>query len=144
MPAKKRSLYSEKHRPNSHPDPRIEKEIKERCEKQEISCFRAFKIAERLNVKPVEVGRTADLMNMKVVKCQLGLFGYKPNNKIVRAEETSNRALQDAVNEYSENNCLTCEKAWQIADQLNISKLTVSNVSQANGIKIRNCQLGAF
>jgi hypothetical protein len=144
MSAKKKSLYSEKHRPNSHPDPRIEKEIKERCEKQEISCYRAFKIAERLNVKPMEVGRSADLMNIRLVKCQLGLFGYKPKKKIVRAEETSNRALQDAVTGSSENNRLTCEKAWQIAEQFKTSKLKVSNASQARGIKIKSCQLGAF
>ena len=144
MSDKKKSLYSEKHRPNLRPDPRIEKAMKERCRNQEISCFRAFEIAERLNVKPMEVGRTADLMNIRLVKCQLGLFGYQPENKIVKAEETSNRALQDAVADSSENNRLTCEKAWQIADQLNISKRKVSNVSQARGIKIKSCQLGAF
>jgi hypothetical protein len=144
MSAKKKSPYSEKHRPNSRPDPIIEKEIEKRCQKQVISCARAFKIAEQLNVKPIEVGRTADLMNIKVVKCQLGLFGHQPENKIVKAEETSNQALLDAVTGSSENNRLTCEKAWQIADQLNISKLKVSNVSQADGIRIKNCQLGAF
>ena len=144
MSAHKKSHYSKKHSPNSRPDPEIEKEIKHQCEKQEISCFRAFKIAEQLNVPPIEVGRTADLMNIQVVKCQLGLFGHTPENKIVKAEQTSNHALQDAVTGTSENNRLTCEKAWQIADRLNISKLKVSNVSQANGIKIRNCQLGAF
>ncbi len=144
MSVKKKSQYSKKHRPNLQPDPRIEKEIKDRCDKQEISCFKAFQIAERLNVKPMEVGRTADLMNIQLVKCQLGLFGYQPENKIVKAEETSNQALKDAVAESSENNRLTCANAWQIADQLNISKLKVSNVSQARGIKIKNCQLGAF
>ena len=144
MSAKKKSLYSKKHSPNLRPDPIIEKEISKRCEKQVISCARAFEIAERLKVKPMEVGRTADLMNIQVVKCQLGLFGYKPDNKIVRAEETSNRALQDAVTGSSEGKRLTCEKAWQIADQLNIPKLEVSNVSQASGIKIKSCQLGAF
>ncbi len=144
MPAHKKSHFSKKHSPDLRPDPKIEKEMNHQCEKQEISCFRAFKIAEQLNVTPMEVGRTADLMNIQVVKCQLGLFGYQPENKIVRAEQTSNHALQDAVTETSENNRLTCEKAWQIAERLNISKLKVSNVSQANGIKIKNCQLGAF
>jgi hypothetical protein len=144
MSAKKKSLYSEKHSSNMRPDPMIEKEINDRCGKQVISCARAFQIAERLKVKPMEVGRTADLMNIQVVKCQLGLFGYKPDNKIVRAEETSNRALQDAVTGSSEDKRLTCKKAWQIAGQLKISKLEVSNVSQSNGIKIKSCQLGAF
>lgn len=144
MSVKKKSQYSEKHRPHLRPDTRIAKEINERCQNQAISCFRAFEIAERLNVKPMEVGRTADLMNIRLVKCQLGLFGYQPENKIVKAEETSNQALQDAVAESSENNRLTCENAWQIAGQLNVSKLKVSNVSQAKGIKIKSCQLGAF
>lgn len=144
MSAKKKSPYSEKHGPDSRPDPRIEQEIRQRCEKEAISCLRAFEIAERLNVGALEVGRTADLMNIRVVKCQLGLFGYTPENKIVRAEKTSNQALLDAIEESSENNRLTCEQAWKIARQLNIGKRKVSNVSQAAGIKIKNCQLGAF
>lgn len=144
MSAHNKSHYSKKHSPDACPNPEIEKEIQHQCEKQVISCVRAFKIAEKLNVKPMEVGRTADLMNIRLVKCQLGLFGYKPENKIVKDEQTSNQALQDAVTRKSENKRLACEKAWQIADRLHISKLKVSNVSQANGIKIKNCQLGAF
>jgi hypothetical protein len=144
MSAKKKRPYSEKHSPDSRPDPRIEKEIRQWGENKAISCFRAFDIAERLNVKTREVGRTADLMNIRVVKCQLGLFGYTPENKIVRAEKRSNQALLDAVEGSSENNRLTCEQAWQIAHQLGIGKRKVSNVSQAAGIKIKNCQLGAF
>ena len=44
----------------------------------------------------------------------------------------------------SENNRLACDKAWQIADRLNVGKLKVGNDSQANGFKIKRCQLGAF
>ena len=144
MSAEKGKPFSEKHPPNLRPDPRIKNEIKKWYQKQELACARAFEIAERLHVRPMEVGRTADLMDIKVVQCQLGLFGYKPEKKIVRAEETSDRSLQEAVLKSSQNNRLTCEKAWQIADRLNISKLKVCNVSQANGIQIKHCQLGAF
>jgi hypothetical protein len=144
MSTKNKRPYSEKHGPDSHLDPMIEKEINKQCKKQEISCPRAFEIAHHLNVKMLEVGRTADLMNIRVVQCQLGLFGHKPKNKIVRAEETSDQALLNAIKGAARNNRLTCEKAWQIADQLNISKQNVSNASQANGIKIKSCQLGAF
>jgi hypothetical protein len=139
-----KKVFSEKHHSNLRPDPGIAKEIEKQSDKQEICCACAFKIAGRLNVRPEKVGLTADLMNIKVVKCQLGLFGYKPRNKIVKAEEASDQALRDAVTGLSEENRLTCEKAWQIADRLNISKLKVCNVSQANGIKIKGCRLGAF
>jgi hypothetical protein len=144
MSAKKTRPFSEKHDPDLRPDPGIEKALRKRGAKMEMPCALAFEIAEDLQVKPMEVGRTADLMNIKVVKCQLGLFGYKPEKKIVKAEETSNRALQDAVTGSSENNRLTCEKVWQIGAQFKTGRLTVSNVCQASSIQIKSCQLGAF
>jgi len=144
MSAKKGKSFSEKHSSNLHPDPIIEKEMKKRDANQEIACVLGIEIAKELGMTPMEVGRTADLMNISVVKCQLGLFGYKPEKKIVKAEDTSNRSLKDAIIGSAENNRLSCEKAWQIAGQFSISKLKVSNVSQANGIKIKSCQLGAF
>ena len=144
MSAKKGKSLSEKHSSNLHPDPIIEKEIKKRAANQEIACALGIEIAKDLDMTPMVVGRTADLMNISVVKCQLGLFGYKPEKKIVKAEDTSNRSLKDAIIGSAENNRLSCEKAWQIAGQFSISKLKVSNVSQANGIKIKSCQLGAF
>ncbi len=144
MSAKKKKPYSKKHDPNLLPDPTIETEMRKRTANEEISCAIAFEIAQVLHVGPEEVGRTADVLNIAFVKCQLGLFGYKPENKIVTAEESSNRALNDAVTESSENHRLSCEEAWQIASQFNVSKLTVSNTCQASGIKINNCRLGAF
>jgi hypothetical protein len=144
MSAEKKKPFSQKHDPDLRPDPRIAKEIEKRSEKQEIPCALAFEIAEGLNATPMDVGLTADLMNIKVVKCQLGLFGYKPRNKIVKAEAAPDPALRDAVTEASESNRLACEKAWQIADRLNVGKLKVGNASQANGFKIKRCQLGAF
>ena len=144
MSAKKGKSFSEKHGSNLKPDPIIEKEMKKRSADLEISCALAFEIAKDLGMTPEEVGRTADLMNVSVVKCQLGLFGYKPHKKIVKAEDTSDQSLKDAVIESTENNRLSCKNAWKIAGQFNVSKLTLGNVSQANGIKIKSCQLGAF
>lgn len=144
MSGKKTKPYSKKHDPNVSPDPMIEAEMKKRNAKHEISCALAFEIAKGLGVKPKEVGLSADVLNTTIVKCQLGLFGYKPENKIVTDDETSNQALNDAVTGSSENQKLSCEKAWQIAGQFNVSKLSVGNTCQSNGIKIKNCCLGAF
>ena len=76
-------------------------------------------------------------MSARIIRLQAG-------KKIVKAEDTSNQTLKDAIIGSTKNNRLSCEKAWQIADQFNVSKLTVSNVSQANRVKIKSCQLGAF
>lgn len=144
MSEKKRKPFSRKHDPNLHPDPSIENEIKKRDAGREVSCALAFEIAEGMGVNPEDVGRTADMLDIPLIKCQLGLFGYKPDNKIIRAEDTTNMELKYAVIGSSDNSRLSCEKAWQIADQFNISKLMVGNMCQANRIKIKDCRLGAF
>lgn len=144
MSAKKRQTYSEKHDPDFRPDPTIEKELRKLAASQEVSCALALKIAENLRVEPREVGRTADVLDIRLVKCQLGLFGYQPKKKIVTAEDAPNQEIEDAITRSLENNRLSCEKAFQIAAQFNISKLTISNVCQANLIQIKSCQLGAF
>ena len=144
MSTEKGKSFSEKHSPKLRPDPMIEEEMRRRAANQEIPCTAAFEISRDLGMTTMAVGQTADLMNIAVVKCQLGLFGYQPEKKIIKAEDTSNRALKDAIMGSAENSRLSCKKAWQIAGQFKISKLVVGNVSQANGIKIKSCQLGAF
>ena len=144
MSTKKGKTFSEKHDPNLLPDPVIEKEMRKRAIKQTIPCALALEIARDLSMTTMEVGQTADLMNISVEKCQLGLFGYQPEKKIIKAEDTSNLSLKGAIIESAENNRLSCERAWQIAGQFNVNKLVVGNVSQANGIQIKSCQLGAF
>ncbi len=144
MATKKKRPFSEKHDPSLRPDPNIVKEMRKRVRGGGISCALAFEIADNLRVDPKEVGRTADALDIPIVKCQLGLFGYKPDKKIVTPENAPNQEVEDAVKGSSVNNRLSCEKAWQFAAQFNMSRLTLSNVCQANAIQIKTCQLGAF
>jgi hypothetical protein len=97
-----------------------------------------------MEVPPAIVGKTIDLMNYKLVKCQLGLFGYKPNKKIVKPQDTLNEELQKAIQTALVNDQLSCERAWQIADRHQVRKMTVSSACEAMGVKIKPCQLGAF
>ena len=144
MSEKKRKPYSQKHDPNLRPDPIIEKELKKRYAGREIPCAIAFEIAGCLGVEPEEIGRTADVLDIPLVRCQLGLFGYKPEKKIIKAEDTANQELRNALVGSAADHRLSCAKAWQIADRFHISKQTVGNLCQANGIKIKGCRLGTF
>ena len=144
MAAKKTRPFSQKHDPDLRPDPGIEKALRKRAANLEIPCTLAFEIAEELHVEPKEIGRTADALDIPIVKCQLGLFGYKPVKKILKPENAPNREIEVAIKGSSVRNRLSCERAWQIAAQFNTSRLTISNVCQANSIKIKSCQLGAF
>ncbi len=76
--------FLDKHEPNAKPDPALAKVIKKMARDGEIACAVAFAIAEETNTTPSIVGRAVDLCGLHLVKCRLGLFGYKPNKKIVK------------------------------------------------------------
>lgn len=144
MPSKRGKLFSEKHGPDAQPDPVLAEEIQKRLKDRAIPCAVAFELAHDLKIDPLEVGRTADLLEVSISHCQLGLFGYKPDKKIIKPENTDNQDLVEAIKAALKNNRLPCPEAWEIATRFNVSKLKVGNVAQANGIKIKYCQLGAF
>ncbi len=122
----------------------LDKEIFNRVTDNELSCVAAFEIAEKLNVPAKDIGEAADRLKIRLVKCQLGLFGYKPDKRIVKAAETVSSELKAAINKSLEGGKLSCAKAWEIASQLKIQRFAVSCACEALKVKIRDCQLGAF
>ena len=144
MTAKDKGNYPGKHQPEEQPDEAIKSEIEKETDIGELPCAVAFTIAEKISASAAEVGKTADLMNYELVKCQLGLFGYKPGRKIVKPEESPDPDIENAITEALEDGKLSCKAAWDIADRFNVPKLTVSGVCETAGLKIKSCQLGAF
>jgi len=122
----------------------VSKEIKNRAKDKKLSCTAAFEIAKSLEIAPEKIGQTADILKISLSECRLGLFGYKPNKKIVKPQNTENSDLLDSIINLSRKKRLDCEAAWKIAKLFDMPKLTISNICEANEIKIRRCQLGAF
>ena len=122
----------------------LEKEIMNRVTDNELSCVAAFEIAGKLHIRESDIGAAADRLDLKLVNCQLGLFGYKPDKKIVKAQETVSAELKAAISNSLEDGRLSCVKAWAIAAKLKIQKLSVSCACETLKIKINDCQLGAF
>ncbi|MGM0425645.1 MAG: hypothetical protein ACQEQ7_00225 [Thermodesulfobacteriota bacterium] len=136
--------YGKKHPEDSKGDPEIQKALKERLPKGELPCAVAFQIASDLKVSPQEVGTNADLMEMPLVKCQMGLFGYSPQKKIVKTADTVSDPLRTAIDQRLKNGRLPCASAWQVAEDLGLRKMAVASACEALNIKIVSCQLGAF
>jgi len=135
---------SEKHAAGDRPDAAIEREIRRRTKDLHLPCAVAFKIASDLDASPAAVGKTADLTGYRLVKCQLGLFGYEPEKKIVKAKPSQHPDLEAAVREALIRDRLPCKAAWEIAARFGLSKMSISGIVEGMGIKIKPCQLGAF
>jgi len=136
--------FLQKHGPDAQPDRVIKNEMLKRTHKNEVPCAVAFEIAKKLQVSPEAVGMTADLINYRLVKCQLGLFGYHPKKKIVTPQDTVTEDLKNAISEALVQGRLSCKSAWDIATRFNVHKMKISGACEAMGIKINVCQLGAF
>jgi len=136
--------FAKKHKGNVKLDPLIKEAVLKRSKEGKLPCALAFEIAKELGVEAAEVGKTVDLLNFRLVKCQLGLFGYLPEKKIIKPQHTENQDLKDAISNALVDGRLPCKRAWEIASGFNIRKMTVSSVVDGMGIKIKPCQIGAF
>ncbi len=115
----------------------------------QLPCVTAFLIAQRFAATPLAVGEEADRLKVRLSCCQMGLFGWgskaegkhrrvKPMADVPPAMAAEIRKAVDADGK------LSCAEAWRIANDLTVSKQTISDAAEGLGVRIVQCQLGAF
>lgn len=125
-------------------DEKITAAIREKAINGEISCKNAIDIAGRLEAGTDIVGINIDLAELHINKCQLGIFGYSPEKRILKAAAFVTPELEEAIRKALVNDRLSCIAAWGIAEKLQIPRMDVACACEKLGIKIKPCQLGAF
>lgn len=136
--------YKAKHSSNVKLDDKIAQAVKKKIIDGTIACADAEKIADMLQTTMQDVGVAVDLMEIRISKCQLGLFGYTPEKIIIKPADSVSAELERAIRGALINKRLPCATAWHIAGKFRISKMEVSSACEALKIKIKPCQLGAF
>lgn len=122
--------------------------ILDHLEDGQLPCPEAFAIARQLDVEPLMVGQAANEANVRISRCQLGLFGYGPKaegrHKIVQplADVPADRASH--ILEHVDGGGITCAALWQVAERLGIRRLEASGAAEALGVRVSHCQLGCF
>ena len=123
---------------------RIADAVRERTREGKLSCGAAFRIAEELALNPLKVGEMADALGVRLYHCQLGLFGYDGEERIVHPAEELSPELEQAIREGLIVGRLPCAVAWAIANRFDLPKTHVANAAERLGIRIGQCQIGAF
>ena len=139
--------YRGKHDATATVNERISDAVQEKAKETRLSCAAAAKIAEELDVSMEEVGTAADFLEIKVNKCQLGLFGYthsKGKKRIMEPATNVEPKLEAAIRARLQNGKLPCLAQWEIAKELGVKKIDVCAAADGLGIKSSICQLGAF
>jgi hypothetical protein len=141
--------YSERRTPEDFiPEPKLVAAIRERLMDGKLSCPSAFTVVHAFEVEPLEVGWTANSMDVRLYRCQLGLFGYPGkqgwddhNVPAMSVPLGLPEALEAAR---GEQDTLPCSRAWEIASQFQCPRILVGYIADTLNIKITPCQLGAF
>ncbi len=147
MTRKDAGKYAAKHPPSTARSEQIAKAIREKSLGGALGCALGEEISKEFKVDMAEVGITADLLEIKIKECQLGLFGWgdKPNHgKDIRATDSVSVEIKSAVEKAAVNGTVTCATLWKIADELSVKRRVVAAACETLELKIRACQLGAF
>jgi hypothetical protein len=125
-------------------DDRIVTAVREQARDETLRCAAAFRIADDLDVSPLAVGQVADALNVRLMRCQLGLFGHGERKSVVEPAESVTPELEQAIREGLILDRLPCAVAWAIAARFGMPKLHVANGAEKLGVRVGQCQLGAF
>jgi hypothetical protein len=136
--------YKEKHPTDVTINENIARAVEKKSIDGIITCADAEIIAGVLKVTMQDVGLAVDLMEIRISKCQLGLFGYSPEKMIVKPANSVPGALEKSLREALVNGRLPCQAAWNMAAQFGIPKMEISAACEVLKIKVKPCQLGAF
>ncbi len=115
----------------------------------QLPCAAAFDVAKSEGLSPLGIGQEADRLDVRLSRCQLGLFGYGPkaegkHRRIKPMREVPAELAAAIRSSLGDDGRLACADAWRIAGQLGVAKQTVADAAEGLGLRIVRCQLGAF
>ncbi len=135
--------YAKKH-PDAKLNPETQGPIQEATRDGLLFCASAHRIAKSLGFTPGEIGVQADLLELRIAKCQLGLFGYAPNKKNLDPDVVISDDLKAQILKAQTDGRIDCLTCWKLASKLNISRIDMGSACEKLEIRIKPCQLGAF
>ena len=142
--------YAKKHAKDTVLNEKAAQAVKKRTKDSRISCRAAHEAAAEAGVSPEVIGQTLDLLEIRILGCQLGLFGHKSGSpdvnhgKAVFKTTESSEAVRRAVKDDAESEGISCLQLWMAAEAAGCSKISAAAVCEEMDIKIHSCQLGAF
>ncbi len=136
--------FKRKHPPDRHISPEIAAAVSKRTRNEEVSCAQAERIAREQQAPLGEIGVALDMLEIRIGKCQLGLFGHRPAGKSVTPAPAVTPELETAIRNALVDGRLPCAAAWNIAAEGKLPRKKIAAACEALRIKIKPCQLGAF
>ncbi len=144
MTHKDEGNYAAKHGDAPAPKEELIEAVRSASGEGRITCAAAFSIAAKKGATPLETGRAVDFAEIRISKCQIGLFGYGKGVKMIKPSESVPEDLEREIRAALSDNRITCRDLWAIADARKMPRLDAACACEKLSVKITSCQLGAF
>lgn len=109
-----------------------------------VTCPSGWKVAADAGVSRLDVGAMIDKLGIRIRDCQLGCFTVDKASHTGSATETFSEEAARRVAALSEKGELTCSSVFSLARELDVKPMSIADVANVRGYKIRQCQLGCF
>ncbi|NDY73455.1 hypothetical protein DO021_09080 [Desulfobacter hydrogenophilus] len=109
-----------------------------------LTCASAHRLAKAHDCLPKQIGIQADLLELRIAQCQLGLFGYAPGKKKINPDAGITPELKNRIFDAQSDGKIDCKTCWKIATEFKISRINMGSVCERLEIRIKPCQLGVF
>ena len=111
-----------------------------------LPCAFAFRIADENGWTPAQVGAEADRLDVRISRCQLGLFGYDSFHQkgfVQRfADVPGDVTVSLRAAEVDEG--IACAALWKIAEEHGLPRVAIACAAETIGLRVSPCQLGCF
>lgn len=123
---------------------KLEEIVKASLKDGYLSCPVAWEIAQTAKVPKLAIGEITDRLGVRIINCQLGCFKVNKTPYDSSLGKDRDKRIIATLDQLKDNEQLTCSKAFDMAQQINVMPIMISNEANERGLKIHNCQLGCF
>jgi hypothetical protein len=124
----------------------VSERLHDRAVWEGLPCESAFDLARTEGLAPLELGHQANESDIRIIHCQLGLFGYKAfgEKRLAVSLPSLPTDVPEALRAASKGDELPCAAAWRVAADFGLPRLVVGELAERIGLRIVRCQLGCF
>ncbi|MCK4570351.1 hypothetical protein KAT84_00230 [Candidatus Bipolaricaulota bacterium] len=111
-----------------------------------LPCAFAFRIADENGWTPAQVGAEADRLDVRISRCQLGLFGYDSFRQkgFVQRFAAVPGDVTVSLRAVEVDEGIACAALWRIAEEHGLPRVAIACAAETIGLRITPCQLGCF
>ena len=124
----------------------LEKAVRDTLRDGRLPCAFAFRVAAENGWSPAQVGAEADRLDVRISRCQLGLFGYDTFGQkgLVRKLAEVPGDVIVSLRGAEADGRIACAELWRIAEEHGLPRVAVACAAETLDLRITPCQLGCF